>query len=277
MTLPLSNSDSERFIKKLREKLPQAILLEGATGVGLYTIAASIAGRDLAGVVRPTDVSGNLDTSDKGVIRIPQIRELIQQTRSKFTARQVIIIDDADKMNLHAQNAFLKLLEEPAPNVHFVLTSHHAQALLPTILSRVQQVHIQPISTENSKRLIAKLGIDNKRVTQQLLFLADGRPAELYRLANDKSFFAAQIALITDARTFIQGKIYERTMVVARYSSDRRQTLDLLTLALSILHYSIKNNPSHQLIATADRLADTYDRIRANGNTRLQLMNFVVQ
>lgn len=277
MTLPLSNSDSERFIKKLREKLPQAILLEGATGVGLYTIAASIAGRDLAGVVRPTDVSGNLDTSDKGVIRIPQIRELIQQTRSKFTARQVIIIDDADKMNLHAQNAFLKLLEEPAPNVHFILTSHHAQILLPTILSRVQQVHIRPISTENSKRFIAKLGVDDARVIQQLLFLADGRPAELYRLANDQAFFAAQVALITDARTFIQGKVYERTMVVARYSSDRRQTLDLLTLAQSILHYSIKHNPSHQLIATADRLADTYDRIRANGNTRLQLMNFVIQ
>lgn len=276
MTSPIYNPETATLIDRATDTLPHALLLEGASGVGLATIARTIAWRDLAGFIQPTDKDGNVDTSPKGIIRVPQIRELIEQTRGKYTKRQVFVIDEADKMNMQAQNAFLKLLEEPAPNIHFILTAHAPQQLLPTVLSRVQRTPVRPISLADSKRFITKLGVDDPRKTQQLLFLASGRPAEIARLAADDKLFAERAALMADARELLQGKPYQRALVVSRYYSDRAKTLQLLELTQSIVMYTLTNNPSAQLVGTADRLTTAYERIGANGNTRLQLMNFVI-
>ena len=271
------NPDTKQLIQRLNDNFPHALLLTGVPGVGLNSIAKTIAWRDLAGIVQPTDADSNVTTSAKGIIRIPQIRELILQTRGKLTKRQVFIIDDADKMNSQAQNAFLKLLEEPAEHIHFILTSHNPHLLLPTVLSRVQRVIVRPVAVEDSKRLIAKLGVTEPRKIQQLMFLASGRPAEINRLVADEKMFNERAELMSDARTFIQGKPYERTIVAARYYSDRAKTLELLELARSIITYSMVGSPTRELVQAADLLATTYDRIAANGNTRLQLMNFVIQ
>lgn len=49
---------------------------------------------------------------------------------------KVYIIHDADKMNAAAQNALLKVLEEPPSAVHFILLCSNTAALLPTVRSR---------------------------------------------------------------------------------------------------------------------------------------------
>ncbi len=276
MTSPIYNPDTKQVLDRITDTLPHALLLEGAVGVGLLTAAKSIAWRELAGIIQATDADGNTDLSAKGLIRVPQIRELIRATRGKFTSRQVFIIDEADKMNIQAQNAFLKLLEEPAPNIHFLLTTHTPHTLLPTVLSRVQRLPVKLISAEDSKALITKLGVTDPRKVQQLLFMASGRPAQLSRLVNDEKLFSEQAKLMADARDFIASKPYQRAIIAAKYYSDRAKTLQLLTLAQSIISFSLAGNPSRDLVSMADRLADVYDRILANGNTRLQLMNFVV-
>ena len=277
MTSPIYNPDTKRLLDRTIDELPHALLLEGVKGVGLLTTAKAIAWRELAGITQPTDADGNTDLSAKGMIRIPQIRELILAARGKFTSRQIFIIDEADKMNPASQNAFLKLLEEPAPNIHFILTAHEAHRLLPTVLSRVQRLTIKLVSAEDSEALITKLKLTDPRKTQQLLFMANGKPAELCRLIADDKLFGEQAKLMADARTFIQGKPYQRAIIVSQYYSDRAKSLQLLTLAQSIISFTLASNPSRELVTMADRLADTYDRILANGSTRLQLMNFVIQ
>ena len=75
-------------------------------------------------------------------ISIAQIRVL----RNAFSLRpwssplHIAIIEQAEKMNLHAQSAFLKLLEEPTGNVLFVLLCERPFLLLDTIRSRCQGV-----------------------------------------------------------------------------------------------------------------------------------------
>jgi hypothetical protein len=61
-------------------------------------------------------------------------------------ASRVFIVDDADLLNLHAQNALLKILEEPPPGVVFVLVTSAEQELLPTIRSRSQRVYFAPLT-----------------------------------------------------------------------------------------------------------------------------------
>ena len=62
--------------------------------------------------------------------------------------KTVIIINEIDTMRKEAANAFLKLLEEPSGNIIFILTSSKPDQLLPTILSRCQQIRLKPLSME---------------------------------------------------------------------------------------------------------------------------------
>ncbi len=270
------NPATRQLIDRISDNLPHALLLEGVEGVGLASAARDIAWHDLAAVIQSTDSDGNVDVTTKGIIRIPQIRELIMQTRAKLMSRRVYIIDEADKMNVQAQNAFLKLLEEPVPHVHIILTSHAPNKLLPTVLSRVQRIHMQPITTAESKQLITKHGITDPRTTQQLLFLADGRPAALTRLIDNPKDLSDQAAVMSDARDFIQGAPYQRAMIAMRYASDRTKALTLLASAQAIVAFSIRSNPTPKLVATANKLSDASEHITANGNARLQLMDLVV-
>lgn len=269
--------ETKQLLKKIREPLPHALLLEGQNGAGLYTAAANLGNLNVAALIQPTDADGNIDTTPKGIVRLAQIHELHNLTKGKARETRVFIIDDADHMNIQAQNAFLKLLEEPVANVHFILTAHQSHLLLPTVLSRVQRIRIAPISTLESQHFIKTLAVSDPRKAQQLLFIADGKPAELARLVADEKYFAAQASLMNDARTLISGTQAERMILISQYYSDRAKSLQLLQSAKTITSFSLTKNPSRDLIALIDRLATTYERVQANGNTRLQLTNFVIQ
>ena len=75
---------------------------------------------------------------DKKELLVDQIRELVADcaVMPNEAEGKVYIIEDADKMNLRAQNALLKQLEEPPRGVLFLLAVENAGALLPTVRSR---------------------------------------------------------------------------------------------------------------------------------------------
>ncbi len=76
-----------------------------------------------------------------GAIRVDQIRELQQnsyQTPQRGT-RRFIVIEPADKMNISAANALLKILEEPPSHTGFILIAEQISSIPATILSRCQK------------------------------------------------------------------------------------------------------------------------------------------
>ncbi len=77
--------------------------------------------------------------------------------------RRVAIIDDAELMNAESANSLLKTLEEPPDGAIIILTSSNPQALLPTILSRCQQVFFSPLSSND----IVELLLEQEIVTDQ--------------------------------------------------------------------------------------------------------------
>jgi len=62
--------------------------------------------------------------------------------------RTVIVITGVDTMRKESANAFLKLLEEPSENLLFILTASKTDQLLPTIISRCQQIRLNPLSQD---------------------------------------------------------------------------------------------------------------------------------
>jgi len=62
--------------------------------------------------------------------------------------KTVMILTGIDTMRKEAANAFLKLLEEPSENVMFILTADKTDQMLPTIMSRCQQIRLSPLTHE---------------------------------------------------------------------------------------------------------------------------------
>ena len=67
---------------------------------------------------------------------------------------RVILLQDAERMNLAAQNHFLKTLEEPPSNTVFILLTEFPRILLPTIRSRCQQVRFGALRPETVTSLL---------------------------------------------------------------------------------------------------------------------------
>jgi DNA polymerase-3 subunit delta' len=167
--------------------IPHALLFTGIEGVGkestalAFAMACNCAG-DNAGPTRPESgiPCGNCKSCRKieagnhpdiirvkpsgPFIKIDQIRSLCQTLAMKpyEAKRRVVIITGAQGMNPAAGNAFLKMLEEPPLRTILVLVATHTSDLLPTIVSRCQQIRFKPISRKKMESvLIERHGIDS--------------------------------------------------------------------------------------------------------------------
>jgi DNA polymerase III delta prime subunit len=254
MLKPILHTASENNLSLLMKDLPQSLLLTGPVGVGLGAAARFIASEigDVSFTVLPEkDEKVNLE---KGVISVDSIRRLYVQTRSIQTGKQIIIIDYAERMGHQAQNAFLKLLEEPGEGTYFILVTHTPSRLLPTITSRAQLLELRPITPKQTEAFLDGLGITDAKKRTQLLFMAEGLPA----------------------RDLLQATVYKKLLVAQKYKDNREGALVLLTDACNILRRSISQKPHESLIAQIDILLFTSGQIQANGNIRLCLARLVV-
>lgn len=88
--------------------------------------------------------------------------------------RTVVVLTGIDTMRKESANAFLKLLEEPSDDILFLLTASKTDQLLPTIISRCQQIRLQPLrKQEITEGLITYDGISREKASF-LARLADG-------------------------------------------------------------------------------------------------------
>lgn len=104
-----------------------------------------------------------LITAAKNAIQIDQVRALLTDAALSPLegSYKVFIITEIERATLPAANALLKTLEEPAPRVVLLLTSHRRDLVLPTILSRCQVVNLRPLPlTQISEALRTRWGVD---------------------------------------------------------------------------------------------------------------------
>lgn len=121
----------------------------------------------------------------QGVINVRDANNIISSLTMKTyeSPFKIMIIWNADKMNQEASDKILKILEEPYPNTVFILTTEHKDKIIPTILSRVQQISVPPLDDDTMYNAIKQY--DNNLSEEQIrikLSLCEGdynRIAEL--------------------------------------------------------------------------------------------------
>ncbi|HXG36343.1 MAG TPA: DNA polymerase III subunit delta' [Dehalococcoidia bacterium] len=238
-------------------------------------------------------------------ISIAQVREVEQAIALKpYEGRyRVIIIDPADAMNAEAQNAFLKTLEEPPPEVVLILISTREHALLPTIRSRCQ-----PIEFRLAPRLEIEAALQERggEAEQAALCsrLAEGRIGTALALAADPKLWEARSEALAVASGLARQPVRERFLLAerlaARFSSDSaavRETLaswrswwrDVLLLQSGcpegvtntdqwpLLQADAENSFPAEVVAFLRALEQTARYLEYNVNPRLALEALLLQ
>ena len=137
--------------------MPHAVIFAGSAGIGKATAAfrlarlllarpgaaddvarkvASGGHPDLLVVERPHDDRKDRRRDAVDIDSIRRIAPFMHMTASQDGGWRVAIVDDADTMTTQAQNAILKILEEPPSRAVLILVCHRIGGLIPTIRSR---------------------------------------------------------------------------------------------------------------------------------------------
>ena len=277
----LLHPSTEKIFSHILDKPPHALIIEGATGTGVTTVAKAIA-RHLGSpeiVIKPKKKKDSIFVVDEidGSIVIEDIRALYEQTRGRLPGKIVYILDTGFKsLTLGAQNAFLKLLEEPRDNVHFIIATHQPEKLLPTIISRCQTLSLANVTNEQSLQLIDSFGETEVLRKQRLVFVGRGRPALIHKLQKDKNLYEERVQIMSDAKILLGNNTYEKMSVIQRYKDSRTKAVMLLDDANHQLKAIVEKSHNKQLIMTIDRYLHARERIVAGGNIRLQLASSVL-
>lgn len=186
------------------ERPPHALLLVGPTGVGKTTLAMDLAAGLLCLAADPAErpcrecaacrkvAHGNHPDlhlfAPEGAgqqIRVAQVQALASDLallplEGHF---RVAIIESAQRMNIDAQNALLKTLEEPPARVALILAADDSAGLLPTVVSRCARARLGPVAAEPIAELLAERGLADASRSAALARLAGGRPGVAMALA----------------------------------------------------------------------------------------------
>ena len=123
----------------------------------------------------------------QGIINVNQSKEILKDLilkpyESKY---KVMLVWLPEKMNNQAANKLLKILEEPPQKTVFILVSQNPELLLPTIQSRVQMVHLKPVSKEEiANALINKHQVDSDKA-QIIAKIAQGNYLQAQKLISE--------------------------------------------------------------------------------------------
>lgn len=112
----------------------------------------------------------------KGMIAAREADDIIRKLSYKSfeSDYKIMLVWLPETMNEEAANKILKILEEPWEKTLFLLVSEQPALLLPTIISRTQEVHVPRIAPEVLERLAREQGVDDPLKARNLARLASG-------------------------------------------------------------------------------------------------------
>jgi len=221
--------------------------LTAACGADTFPCLACEACRKLKEGISPDliTVSPEGDKKTLGVEAVRSIAESIYIAPNDLDVK-FYLIPDADNMTIQAQNALLKLLEEPPRGVYFFILCESAANLLPTVRSRAPLIKMQKFADAELAGLLvrhdknaAKMSESDHTGFMRCVRLADGSVGRALELIGSKKS-AAATSLFERTESFF--RLFSSTGAEARakftsfvisLSEDREELGEILSLITS--------------------------------------------
>lgn len=229
----LLNPQSRKQLEHLLEHWPQVVVIHGPDAIGKKTAIKKLISE------RHPDKSEQISNGsyaqlqvisskkDRKTIGVDQIRELNQFLTLTDDQTRYILIDEAERLTIPAQNAFLKNLEQPQSDVYIVLITTDVDRLLPTIRSRAQHIRVQAPSLDNLSTW-AKEKFDTE-FDPALIHVAKGSPGRLSQLLSDSDKSAQVAEEVTQAKQILQASVASRLAMISKLKNDRAKSERIIT------------------------------------------------
>jgi DNA polymerase III delta prime subunit len=268
---------TEKKIKSIIKGQPHAILLVARDGSGKLHLAKYLGAQFLEiNSIETHPYFRHLEARDEGGIdAVRSIRNFLSlKTTGKKMVRRILLISDAQLLKTEAQNALLKVLEEPPEDTIIIMTTSDTTVLLPTILSRVQIVQIQPIGLKQAKKELQNSLPDDE--FERSFHLSGGSAGLLISLVERSDH--ELVKAIEDAKRILKQPNYERLLQVDELSKQRQKVLMLLEalerilVAIMIRASSLLDKTQAKRVHNARQLIDeTKQALQANSSVKLAL------
>jgi DNA polymerase-3 subunit delta' len=178
---------------------------------------------------------------DKISIGIEAIRELQPFVKLKLpisdrTRWRIISIHNAPSLTTEAQNALLKLLEEPPERTLFILTTGSLERVLPTIRSRTQQLRVL-LPTQAALKEHFNTN-HTEAAIQQAYMMSGGLPGLMSALLTEEDSHPLKSAVST-AKELLKATQFERLAKVDELAKKKTETLHVLFVLQQMAQASI--------------------------------------
>jgi DNA polymerase III gamma/tau subunit len=180
---------------------------------------------------------GKTDGKDDAEIKKEAIKNIQDLINTKQTSDLIIVIEEAELLNINAANSFLKCLEEPTEHIRYVMLTTKLNTILPTIRSRAFCYKLKQEPFNKDK-------IDIKLRAKVKEFIS-AKPADLAKLA----------------KTYGDDK-----------KSGRVKALELCQATTELCLNTFLETGNKVFLDKARRAAEAHENIKANGNVKIQLI-----
>ncbi len=207
---------------------------------------------------------------------------------------KIYIVDEAEKMNVQAQNALLKTIEEPPAYAVILLLTNNADAFLPTIRSRCVTLNLKVVPDPVIRKyLMEQRGVPDYQADVCVAF-AQGNVGKAIALASSEDFNELKSAAVQLMKRMKEIELYELTEAVKQISQFKLQindyfdimmiwyrdillykaTLDVNDLIFKDEIYDIKKQASKSSYNGIEMILDALEKakLRLNANVNFDLV-----
>jgi DNA polymerase-3 subunit delta' len=229
-------------------------------------------------------------------LKIEQVRDLQRQLALTPVEAlwRVAILRRFEEATTSAANALLKTLEEPPSYVLIAVLASDADRLLPTIVSRCQQVPLRPLATAVVQEALVERWNAGAEQAELLAHLSGGRLGWAVRTLNDRAALQRRVQRLDDLDRLLGASSAQRFRYAEKLARDPAATLETLDLWIgwwrdvlllaaetdapltNVDRRSTLRDHAHRFevegsAAVLEALRSAADRLRRNANPRLTL------
>lgn len=238
----IGNQNLVKNFKKLLKdgQLAHGYIFFGEPQIGKFTFSVSLANflENNIFEVPIKALSETLMIKQAGIDSVREIKNFLWQ-KPHNSSKRIVIIDDADSLTAEAQNAILKITEEPPEHALIILISNNTDNLLSPIVSRLHKIFFSRATEKEILELLVKSAKVDEKEAAKIVKNAYGRAGLALDIINNKEL----TNMANEAEKFLRSSGYARSQIIKNLIDEQKENPELLDMFFDSLLTKLRKDP----------------------------------